>query len=146
MLSGGGGGGDAQKAFTGARVRRGLAAEFDFRCFFLVGERSRICEKIDRRCEVMLTNGLLQETDQLLRAGVLVPRTTAGKSIGYRQVAQYLLAQDVDQEVEGPSTDGIASEQRFRAFLSGFCTAVRFTVASDLFLRQLGRLCFRCQT
>lgn len=132
MLSGGDGG-DAQEAFTGARERRGSAAEFDFRCFFLVGERSRICEKIDRRCEVMLTNGLLQETDELLRAGILVPRTTAGKSIGYRQVAQYLLAPDAEQGVEAPAIAAIASEQRFRTFLSGFCTVVRYTEASDPF-------------
>lgn len=130
-----------QTAFTGARERRGLAAEMDFRCFFLVGERSRICEKIDRRCEAMLANGLLRETDELLRAGVLVPRTTAGKSIGYRQVAQYLLGQGTDQEVEAAATSAslavTASEKRFHAFLSGFCTVVRYAMRSDIALEQL---------
>lgn len=134
----------AQTVFTGARERRGLAAEFDFRCFFLVGERSRICEKIDRRCEAMLTNGLLRETDELLRAGVLVPSTTAGKSIGYRQVAQYLLAQETDQEVEAAATSAslavTASEKRFHAFLNGFCTVVRNAKHSDIALQQLWTL------
>jgi tRNA dimethylallyltransferase len=81
----------AEGAFTGARQHKGPQGGFDFRCFFIVGERAKICEKIDKRCEQMLDMGLLQEVAGLLRTGVLVPRTTAGKSIGYRQVAQYLL-------------------------------------------------------
>jgi tRNA A37 N6-isopentenylltransferase MiaA len=41
----------AVAAFTGERARRGEAAGFDVRCFFLVGERQQICTRIDRRCE-----------------------------------------------------------------------------------------------
>lgn len=48
-------------AFTGERQHKGPQGDFDFRCFFLVGERAKICEKIDKRCEKMLDMGLLQE-------------------------------------------------------------------------------------
>lgn len=68
------GGGAEGAAFTGARQHKGPQGGFDFRCFFLVGERARICEKIDKRCEKMLDMGLLQEVAELLRTGVLVPR------------------------------------------------------------------------
>lgn len=64
---------------------------------------------------------------ELLRTGVLVPQTTAGKSIGYRQVAQYVLSE------AGPVTPANtlgaplanAGEERFRAFLNNFCTVSR---------------------
>ena len=72
----------------------------------------------------MLGSGLLQEVAELLRTGVLGPRTTAGKSIGYRQTAQYLLAAP-QQDAAAATDDDAAAEQRFRAFLGGFCTVVR---------------------
>lgn len=144
-----GGGEAARTAFSGGRVRRGAAADFDCRCFFLVrprcpaaldiaprnaahwrrvealmsfgwrpqiGERARICTKIDRRCEAMLGRGLLEETAELLQAGVLLPATTAGKSIGYRQATEYLLAP--------PSAEPEPAD-RFSRFLAGFCTVSR---------------------
>ena len=135
--AGGGGGAAAATAaikdadaFTGTRSRRGAAADFDFRCFFLVGERCRICAKIDRRCEKMLESGLLEETAQLLASGVLDPTTTAAKSIGYRQAAAYLLEQpapvDAADAVAGDEEAAAAeAEARFAKFLGGFCTVSR---------------------
>ena len=65
----------------GKRVRRGQAAEFDFRCFFLVGDRPTLCSRIDRRCEKMLGAGLLEETAQLLLDGHLQPWNTAARCV-----------------------------------------------------------------
>jgi len=71
-------------------------APFDFRCFFLHRSRLDIFRDIDRRCELMLAQGLIQECAALVRAGRLRRGAAAGlgageervaeRAIGYRQV------------------------------------------------------------
>ena len=93
--------------------------DLDLRCFFLGGERIRLYKSIDRRCEEMLKNGLLQEvTDLYLQKKLIkLPRNSSGyalnshqnktadeyssqsspiasSSIGYRQSIDYLLRED----------------------------------------------------
>ncbi|CAM9926625.1 unnamed protein product, partial [Discosporangium mesarthrocarpum] len=78
--------------FTGERSSS-CPGKYDFRCFFLVGDRLRMFQEINRRCEDMLVNGLLQEVAGLLIAGKLNPESSPGRSIGYRQAIDYLCAE-----------------------------------------------------
>ena len=63
------------------------AAPFDFRCFFLYRSRLDIFKDIDRRCELMLQQGFVQECVSLVRHKKL--RLGAG-SLGKLQVRQRL--------------------------------------------------------
>ena len=57
--------------------------------FGLTLERSLLYARINQRVDAMLAAGLEQETRQLLQAG-LSPTALSMRSIGYRQMAQYL--------------------------------------------------------
>ena len=52
-------------------------------------ERALLYERIDRRVEQMLADGLLEETKRLYEAGMLVG--TAAQAIGYKELLDYLL-------------------------------------------------------
>lgn len=47
--------------------------------------RALLYERIDRRVEQMMRDGLLEETERLYRAGKLLPGTTAAAAIGYKE-------------------------------------------------------------
>ncbi|MDY3618077.1 tRNA (adenosine(37)-N6)-dimethylallyltransferase MiaA [Agathobaculum sp.] len=55
-------------------------------------EREVLYERIDRRVEQMLEDGLLQETQRLLDAGKLIG--TAAQAIGYKELLGYLQGQE----------------------------------------------------
>ena len=75
----------------GAEVSRQAAGTPVYRAavFGLTLERSLLYERINKRVDAMLTAGLEQETRSLLQAGVS-PESLSMRSIGYRQLAQYL--------------------------------------------------------
>ncbi|PCI78491.1 tRNA (adenosine(37)-N6)-dimethylallyltransferase MiaA [Candidatus Aerophobetes bacterium] len=83
-------------AITGKRVsdfkapkdRRGMS-EYNFRCFFLYTPRETLYPKIEVRCDEMLSQGLIEEVEQLLLQG-LADNPSASASIGYRQCIDYL--------------------------------------------------------
>lgn len=92
----------------------GVDLDFDFRCYFLSAPRADLYHRIDRRCEEMvegnpqwngkrrklrrarrcmlkslsqlLTGGMLQEADWMLREGIEPGSNPASRAIGYRQV------------------------------------------------------------
>ena len=76
------------------------SAPFDFRCVFLHRSRLDIFRDIDRRCELMLAQGLIQECAALVRADRLrlgpseglgaEDERVAERAIGYRQVLDLL--------------------------------------------------------
>ena len=71
-----------------------LRDALDMRCFFLSAPREPLCRRIDERCEAMLTGGLLEETNEQLLTGSLLPSSPAGRAIGYRQTLTYLTRPD----------------------------------------------------
>lgn len=64
--------------------------DFDFRCFFLHSRRRTLLQRIDARCESMVSRGLLEEAQWLLDQGIQPGSNCASKSIGYCQAMTYL--------------------------------------------------------
>lgn len=64
---------------------------FDILTFCLVyHDRSLLYERIDRRVDDMMAQGLWEETEALYRASKLPPDSTAAQAIGYKQIIQAL--------------------------------------------------------
>lgn len=61
----------------------------DFRPFFITMPRVQLYDKICRRCEDMIVDGLFLEVWSLMKRG-LTADSTPGKAIGYRQTIEYL--------------------------------------------------------
>eukprot|EP00741_Cyanophora_paradoxa_P018707 tig00021073_g18056.t1 len=117
-------------AWRGGRGR----LDYDFRCFFLVPERHELNHMVDARCDVMVEEGLLQETLGLLRAG-LDPDSTVGRAIGYRQAAVFLgeLWGLGERGVAAPTPEGRSQRHKlFTTFLADFKTASRRYVKRQL--------------
>lgn len=53
-------------------------------------ERDVLYERIDRRVDIMLETGLLEETRRLLAEGVFEKNATAAQAIGYKELLGYL--------------------------------------------------------
>ena len=69
--------------------QRPLLPTYDFRCWFLYRSRDKLYERLDRRCEEMISQGLLEEVKRLDHAGIR-KNPTARQAIGYRQTLEYL--------------------------------------------------------
>ncbi len=84
----------------GEQVSRQAAGQpvYQAAVFGLTLERSLLYARINQRVDAMLAEGLEQETRQLLQAG-LSPTALSMRSIGYRQVAQYLAGGLEDEEM-----------------------------------------------
>lgn len=52
--------------------------------------REILYERIDRRVDMMIKDGLLTEAKVLYEKGLLSPNTTAGQAIGYKELLPYL--------------------------------------------------------
>ena len=63
--------------------------EYDALIFALNLERQKLYERINRRVDIMLENGLVKEVEALLKAGVS-ENAQAMHAIGYKEVVQYL--------------------------------------------------------
>jgi tRNA dimethylallyltransferase len=53
-------------------------------------DRSVLGERINRRVDIMMEEGLLSEVKALYEDGMLKPETTAAQAIGYKEIVQYL--------------------------------------------------------
>lgn len=53
------------------------------------GNRELLYERIDKRVDIMLRDGLLEEAKTLYDKGLLSPNTTAGQAIGYKELFPY---------------------------------------------------------
>lgn len=65
------------------------AAQYDFRCWFLYLPREILYPQIEKRCERMLAEGLVEEVTRLKKQG-LIGNRSAAQAIGYRQCIEYL--------------------------------------------------------
>lgn len=64
-------------------------------------ERELLYKRIDRRVDLMLEMGLLEETERLLHEGVFEKNATAAQAIGYKELLGYLRGEEsLDAAVE----------------------------------------------
>lgn len=56
--------------------------------------REQLNARIDERVNIMLKDGLAEETAHLLDAGYLAPDTTAGQAIGYKEILPFLRGEE----------------------------------------------------
>ncbi|CAM9869254.1 unnamed protein product, partial [Sphacelaria rigidula] len=134
---------ESDAVYTGKRETK---ADYDFRAFFIMGDRERMFRRIDSRCEAMLERGLLVETADLLVKGTLDPASPAGRAIGYRQAIDFL-TQDVDVQTVGIAEGGlhvrdVDAESRFLEFYHGFAAKTRQYASDQMkwFRSSKGRL------
>jgi len=64
-------------------------SNYDFRCWFLYRPLPQLYERIERRCEEMLVEGLLEEVKRLEKSG-LRENASASQAIGYRQCLEFI--------------------------------------------------------
>lgn len=62
---------------------------YDFHCWFLYRPRPSLYQRIEKRCDQMLNDGLLKEVEVLLKEGIL-QNSSAAQAIGYRQAIDFL--------------------------------------------------------
>ena len=80
---------------TGKRIsehneeERGKESPYEFAYFVLTDERSRLYERIDRRVDLMMEQGLLEEVRELKERGVRRD-STAMQGLGYKELYAYL--------------------------------------------------------
>ena len=51
--------------------------------------RKSLYDRIDRRVDIMIKEGLVEETQELLKAGVFQKNATAAQAIGYKEILPY---------------------------------------------------------
>lgn len=76
-----------------------LESYFDFRCFFIHKERKALYQELERRCDEMLEEGLLEEVVKLDRQGIRENRT-ASQAIGYKQSLEFLSTAKTKEDYE----------------------------------------------
>ncbi len=62
--------------------------EFDYKVFALNMERSKLYERINKRVDIMMENGLIEEVENIYKKYNKFP--TAMQGLGYKEVVQYL--------------------------------------------------------
>jgi tRNA dimethylallyltransferase len=89
---------------------RGPQLTGPYRAWFIHRPRATLYERVEERCDHMIEEGLIQETEELLKKG-LRTNPSACQAIGYRQAIEYL---------DSPRTDA-----DFAAFVASFKKASR---------------------
>lgn len=69
--------------------QRKRTQNYDFRCWFLHRPKDKLYHRIEKRCEKMVNEGLLDEVKYLIGEG-LEENPSAAQAIGYRQSLDYL--------------------------------------------------------
>lgn len=70
-------------------MERQKEAAYDFRYFVLTDERQRLYKAIDRRVDLMLENGLVEEVKKLMDMGCRRD-SVAMQGLGYKEIISYL--------------------------------------------------------
>lgn len=65
---------------------------YDFRCWFLHRPKDILYHRIEKRCDRMIKEGLLDEAEKLVKEGIR-SNPSACQAIGYRQALDYLDSQ-----------------------------------------------------
>lgn len=80
---------------TGKPISNGMVADYKYSLFsplVMIGlniPRNILYERINQRVDTMIQEGLIEEVENLLKAGVK-PTNTSMQAIGYKQVVEYL--------------------------------------------------------
>ncbi len=78
-----------QKISEHNALQKERRSPYDFRYFVLTDDRAKIYERIDRRVELMLEQGLTAEVQGLLDRG-FSPHLVSMQGIGYKEIVPYL--------------------------------------------------------
>lgn len=74
-----------------------IPKDIDFRCWFLYHPKEILYERIEKRCDAMLDEGLLDEVAKLKTEGLL-ENPSAANAIGYRQALAFLESRQTDAD------------------------------------------------
>lgn len=80
-------------------VKRAKPQNYDFHCWFLNRSKERLYQRIEKRCEMMLANGFLEEVIKLENEGIR-SNTSASQAIGYRQALDFLQTSQSPEEYQ----------------------------------------------
>ncbi len=73
------------------RLSKTVESKYDAKVIYLCFKsRELLYDRINRRVDIMLENGLEDEVRRLVDGGELLPDTTAGQAIGYKEMLGYL--------------------------------------------------------
>jgi len=67
---------------------RKKGVKYDYKVFAINWEREKLYERINKRVDIMIEQGLIQEVEQLLKKYNEFP--TAMQGLGYKEVVEYL--------------------------------------------------------
>ena len=76
----------------------------------LYNARETLYDRIDRRVDIMLSQGLLDETQELMREEVFEKNSTAAQAIGYKELLGYIKG---EQSLEGAVSDLKTATRRY---------------------------------
>ncbi len=73
------------------RLSKTVESKYDARVIYLCfNSRELLYDRINRRVDIMLENGLEKEVRELYESGTLCNNTTAGQAIGYKEMLKYI--------------------------------------------------------
>lgn len=78
-----------QKVSCFSKATPGEMEDYDFRCWFIHLPKEVLYPRIEKRCDEMITQGLVEEVRTLMNEGLKENRT-ASQAIGYRQCLEFL--------------------------------------------------------
>lgn len=80
--------------------RKKESSPFDYSFFVLNGDRRALYERIDKRVDIMVRDGLIEEAQRLREQGIRAD-STAAQAIGYKELFPYLDGEcSLDEAVE----------------------------------------------
>ena len=71
--------------------------EFDYQVYALNWDREKLYDRINKRVDIMIEQGLIQEVEQILKKYDKFP--TAMQGLGYKEVVDYLNGKDTKEEM-----------------------------------------------
>ena len=78
-------------------LSRKKEVEYDYKVFAINWDREQLYERINKRVDIMIEQGLIQEVEQLLKKYREFP--TAMQGLGYKEVVEYLQGQTTREEM-----------------------------------------------
>lgn len=70
--------------------------KYDYKIFFINIERQILYERINKRVDIMIEKGLIDEVEQIIDKYKKIP--TAMQAIGYKEIAEYLNGEITKEE------------------------------------------------
>ncbi|MDN3505007.1 MAG: tRNA (adenosine(37)-N6)-dimethylallyltransferase MiaA [Rhabdochlamydiaceae bacterium] len=71
--------------------------DIDFRCWFIFHPKESLYSRIEKRCDQMIEQGLINEVKQLMDNGLL-QNSSAAASIGYRQGIEFINSKQTPED------------------------------------------------